>query len=362
MTRSFALVPLCLIVLLALTAPAAAQTPPSGAEIAAYRGLHAAAARGDAGEIERLVRAGTPIDARDRHGRTPLHVAVFMRKQDAARTLLRLRADPNALESQQYDIVTIAAVADDVPMLRIALDGGCRPNNITSPYQGTALIAAAHLGHVEVVRTLIAAGAPLDHVNNLGWTALIESIVLGDGGKASYRRAQASCRCRRRRPSPRSCRRHAARAREEPRLGREGNDPRGCARALCATRGTPHYARPRALARPAGQRQPHPAANPRHARQPAEPSCRRPLQEQSAARTGGNRPAGVRDRGHRDRNGAHHRKLIPDRQIRIDKLRQEGCEERNGFWVGHRHRKAAPKAHVPARRYGPPFMPACRHD
>jgi uncharacterized protein len=32
------------------------------------------------------------------------------------------------------------------------------------------------------VRTLIDAGAPLDHVNNLGWTALIESIVLGDGG------------------------------------------------------------------------------------------------------------------------------------------------------------------------------------
>jgi ankyrin repeat protein len=29
---------------------------------------------------------------------------------------------------------------------------------------------------------LIDAGAPLDHVNNLGWTALIESIVLGNGG------------------------------------------------------------------------------------------------------------------------------------------------------------------------------------
>jgi ankyrin repeat protein len=183
MTRSFALAPLCLIVLIALTAPLAAQIPPSAAEIAAYRGLHAAAARGDAGEIERLVRAGTTIDARDSRGRTPLHVAVFMGKQDIARTLLRLGTDPNALESQQYDIVTIAAVADNVAMLRIALDGGCRPNNVTSPYQGTALIAAAHLGHVEVVRALIAAGAPLDHVNNLGWTALIESIVLGDGGK-----------------------------------------------------------------------------------------------------------------------------------------------------------------------------------
>ena len=32
------------------------------------------------------------------------------------------------------------------------------------------------------MRALIRAGAPLDHVNNLGWTALIESIVLGDGG------------------------------------------------------------------------------------------------------------------------------------------------------------------------------------
>jgi ankyrin repeat protein len=49
----------------------------------------------------------------------------------------------------------------------------------------TALIAAAHLGHVEVVRALIAGKAPLDHVNNLGWTALIEAIVLG-GGRARH--------------------------------------------------------------------------------------------------------------------------------------------------------------------------------
>jgi hypothetical protein len=34
-----------------------------------------------------------------------------MRKPDAARTLLRLGADPDAFESQQYDIATITAVA-----------------------------------------------------------------------------------------------------------------------------------------------------------------------------------------------------------------------------------------------------------
>ena len=79
--------------------------------------------------------------------------------------------------------MTIAAVADDVPMLKVALEGGASAKNVTSPYDGTALIAAAHLGHDEVVKVLIAAGAPLDHVNNLRWTAVIEAIVLGDGGK-----------------------------------------------------------------------------------------------------------------------------------------------------------------------------------
>ncbi|MGZ5214725.1 MAG: ankyrin repeat domain-containing protein, partial [Caldimonas sp.] len=52
---------------------------------------------------------------------------------------------------------------------------------VTSRYDGTALIAAAHLGHDGVVRRLIGAGALLDHVNNLHWTALIEAVVLGDG-------------------------------------------------------------------------------------------------------------------------------------------------------------------------------------
>jgi uncharacterized protein len=172
-----------LLAMMAASSPATAQIPPSAAELQAYQGLHAAAAKGDSATIEKLVKTGAAIDARDGHNRTPLHVAAFMRKNDAARRLMQLGADTNALEAQQYDIVTIAAVADDVPMLKIALEGGCKATNITSPYHGTALIAAAHLGHDEVVRTLIAAKAPLDHVNNLGWTAVIESIVLGDGGK-----------------------------------------------------------------------------------------------------------------------------------------------------------------------------------
>jgi hypothetical protein len=171
------------IIALLLAAPVAAQIPPTPAEVAAYRGLHAAAAKGDASEIARLIAVGEKIDAVDSHRRTALHVAAHFGHQAAAQALLKGGANPNALDAQQYDIVTMAAVNNDVPMLKLALSGGCDPKNITSPYHGTALIAAAHLGHAEVVRTLIAAGAPLDHVNNLGWTALIESIVLGNGGR-----------------------------------------------------------------------------------------------------------------------------------------------------------------------------------
>jgi len=167
----------------AASAQALAQIPPTEPEVRAYTGLHAAAAAGNVAEIERLVGAGANREARDGNGRTPLHVAAYRKQYEAARVLMKRGANANALDAQRYDIVTIAAVADDVPMLKVALEGGASAKNVTSPYDGTALIAAAHLGHDEVVKVLIAAGAPLDHVNNLGWTAVIEAIVLGHGGK-----------------------------------------------------------------------------------------------------------------------------------------------------------------------------------
>ncbi len=159
-----------------------AQVPPSSSEISRYTGLLAAAAHGDSTQIKTLLSKGEKPDVRDEYGRTPLHVATYGGHQEAMRSLVTGGANPNALENDRYDIVTIAAVANDVSTLKVALSLGASAKNITSRWDGTALIAAAHLGHAEVVRTLIRAGAPLDHINNLGWTALIESIVLGDGG------------------------------------------------------------------------------------------------------------------------------------------------------------------------------------
>ena len=57
------------------------------------------------------------------------------------------------------------------------------PPTLQETAADSGLLAAAARGDVAMAAKLIAAGAPLDHVNNLGWTALIESIVLGNGGK-----------------------------------------------------------------------------------------------------------------------------------------------------------------------------------
>ncbi|CAN5209479.1 ankyrin repeat domain-containing protein [soil metagenome] len=187
MTRVFTVMLALGLGLVLAGAPASAQTPPSAAEIATYDGRHAAAWLGDVAAIERLVAAGATVETRDGQRRTALLIAAHARQHEAMRTLVRLGADPRAVDAQRYDTVTIAAVADDAETMRVALAIGADPKAITSPYDGTALIAAAHLGHDEIVRMLIEAGAPLDHVNNLAWTALIEAVILGNGAKRHER-------------------------------------------------------------------------------------------------------------------------------------------------------------------------------
>jgi ankyrin repeat protein len=110
--------------------------------------------------------------------------AVKANRIDEARELIEQGADVNVKDSTQQSayLYTTSEVGPDPALLELMLENGAQVNAKDS-YNGTGLIRAAHRGYPEIVKRLIEAGVELDHVNRLGWTALMEAIVLGDGSE-----------------------------------------------------------------------------------------------------------------------------------------------------------------------------------
>jgi ankyrin repeat protein len=183
----FLVLPIAAALALLAAAPAAplmAQTPPTERDLRVYAGLHAAAATGDVAAIEALVADGERPDLQDANSRTPLIVAAFRRQHAAAQALLRLGANPKAHDADGFDVLAIAAINNDLEILKTALSAGANARAVVGRDEGSALITAAQLGFVDIVRALIEANADLDHVNGRGWTAMITAVVLGNGDKA----------------------------------------------------------------------------------------------------------------------------------------------------------------------------------
>ena len=121
--------------------------------------------------------------------------AAFANDVAAAERLIRRGADVNAKDGTQQSAYLIATseVGDDPRLLELTLANGARVNAKDS-YNGTGLIRAAERGHPRIVRRLLEAGIDRDHVNRLGWTALHEAVVLGDGGPAHVATVRALVR------------------------------------------------------------------------------------------------------------------------------------------------------------------------
>jgi len=54
---------------------------------------------------------------------------------------------------------------------------------IKNRYGGLSPIPAGERGHADYIRRVVSTDVDLDHVNDLGWTALLETVILGDGSK-----------------------------------------------------------------------------------------------------------------------------------------------------------------------------------
>jgi uncharacterized protein len=142
--------------------------------------LIGAAGRGDLTAVERLIREGARVAARDSRGRTALLVATHGNHVPVARVLIAAGADVNAKDDMQDSAFLYAGAEGRIEILKMTLPTADLKS--TNRYGGTALIPAAHHGHTEAVRILLATAIDKDHVNRLGWTALLEAVILSDGG------------------------------------------------------------------------------------------------------------------------------------------------------------------------------------
>jgi len=141
-----------------------------------------AARIGDVETVRSLLGGDTGIEMRDPDGRTPLLLATRRDEVEIARLLIEAGADVNAKDTIRDTPFLYAGAEGRDAILRLILATGRADLRDTNRYGGVALIPAAHHGHPSTVRILLETDIDVDHINDLGWTALIEAVILSDGG------------------------------------------------------------------------------------------------------------------------------------------------------------------------------------
>lgn len=143
--------------------------------------LLAAASSGDVEGVRAALEAGADIERRDEQGRTALLLAATHDHVEVAEALVERGASADALDDRHDTPWLVTGVTGSVAMLEALLPAG--PDlTIRNRYGGVSVIPASERGHVDYVRRVVETGIDVDHVNDLGWTALLEAVILGDGG------------------------------------------------------------------------------------------------------------------------------------------------------------------------------------
>ncbi len=143
--------------------------------------LRRATAAGNLADVQRLISAGAALESRDGQGRSALLIAVDGNHIEIARALLRAGASVNT-QADNRDTPWLLAGASGRSEIVAAMIPAGPDLSIRNRYGGNALIPACERAHVETAKLLLTSKIDVNHVNNLGWTCLLEIVILGNGG------------------------------------------------------------------------------------------------------------------------------------------------------------------------------------
>lgn len=142
-----------------------------------------AAKNNDIATVKMLIQSGVSLEVKDNDNRTALLLATRNNNIEVCKLLIAAGANVNALDNIHDSPFLYAGASGYTDIVALCLNNGA-DFTIFNRYNGTALIPACERGHVETVKEIIKRkDFPIDHINRLGWTALMEAIVLSDGGK-----------------------------------------------------------------------------------------------------------------------------------------------------------------------------------
>lgn len=166
---------------LAVTSCHAAVTTPQKTEAVKDQGLLKLVQQNDLEGLEKALGNGADVNAVDRNKRSLLLIATTNQQAEMAKVLVQYGADVNQQSANQDSPFLYAGASGQTELVALYLNHGAR-FDVFNRYHGSALIPACERGHVETVRLLAnTKGYPINHINRLGWTALMEAVVLGDG-------------------------------------------------------------------------------------------------------------------------------------------------------------------------------------
>ena len=161
-----------------------------GIESDDFNQIFDSAMAGNKQRLQQIIQERGSLDFVDRRGRSAVLMVTMQNNMTALQLLIELGANVDYYdETKSTDVIDQTAfLFAGAKGMNAALDLLIKANaktDIYNYYGGTALIPAAEKGHVETVKLLLQKSSDdVNHVNNLGWTALMEAVILSDGGIA----------------------------------------------------------------------------------------------------------------------------------------------------------------------------------